>query len=62
MTMVNQPVTFPGTKEEAAANRASHHWYNWDGEILCSECEHKVWHVGANYPCGVEPPRELVDR
>jgi len=60
VTTFNRPVAFTGTDSQRTANRATHHWMNWDGEILCDTCEHKIWHVGADYPCGQEPMRETV--
>jgi hypothetical protein len=59
--VVNRPVKFAGSEQEMLANRASHFWVNFDGEVVCSDCDHKIWHVGASYPCGVEPPRESVE-
>lgn len=61
--IINRPVAFTGTDEERTANRATHRFtVDFDGEVRCLECEHKLWHVGADYPCGVEPERETVDR
>ena len=60
MTTFNRPVAFTGTDEVRTANRQSHRWVTWDEEIYCQTCEHKIWHVGSDYPCGTEPPRESV--
>lgn len=55
---MNAPIPFRGLPDEAAANRASHRWAGDPySEIRCYECDAKPWHVAANYPCGVEPPR-----
>jgi len=62
MTTINRPVAFTGTDQQRTINRSSHYWLDWDGEVLCGECEHKVWHIGADYPCGQEPERETVIR
>lgn len=61
---INRPVAFPGTPEEAEANLRSHQWiFDEPGESpVCALCSHKSWHIGAKYPCGVEPPRETVFR
>ena len=57
---VNRPVAFPGTPEERLENQRTHDW-NWaDDEVRCWRCDSKAWHVAADYPCGVEPPRETV--
>ena len=56
---VNRPVAFPGTREERLANQRTHDW-NWADEVRCWRCDCKAWHVAADYPCGVEPPRETV--
>lgn len=59
---INQPVPFRGTREEAEANYQSHKWWHdpesWD--MMCDHCGSKGWHKAAEYPCGVEPPREDV--
>lgn len=62
MTRINRPVAFPGTAEEAAANYQTHDWIVESPEepLRCAVCDCKFWHVAANYPCGVEPPRETV--
>ena len=61
MTTLNRPVPFAGTEDEARKNFVSHNWRNvGDGEVVCIDCEHKPWHVGASYPCGTEAPRGNV--
>ena len=62
MTTFHRPVPFTGTDTQRLLNRGTHHWMAWDDEILCDNCEHKIWHVGADYPCGQEPQRETVTR
>lgn len=58
---INRPIPFTGTDEERTANRATHRFMaEFDGEIRCIDCEHKIWHTGADYPCGEEPDRETV--
>lgn len=61
MTTINRPVPFDGSTAQRVANRATHLWVlDLDGEIRCSVCDHKPWHVGADYPCGELVPREEV--
>lgn len=62
---VNRPVAFAGSEEEKQANRTTHHFvtYQWgedDFETRCLVCDARPSHVAADYPCGVEPPRETV--
>jgi hypothetical protein len=59
--VVNRPIPFRGTLEEAAANYATHRFLDYDGEQECDVCLSKPWHVAASYPCGQEPPRETVN-
>lgn len=57
MTFVGtSPVAFTGTAEEKAANRATH--YFRDGR--CQDCDCRPFGRVAEYPCGVEPARELT--
>lgn len=58
---VNRPVAFPGTREQADRNHATHDWCTWDDDTRCVNCDSKPWHVAADYPCGEEPPRETVN-
>lgn len=51
-----RPVAFPGTPEQAAANRATH---SWSDDGICVLCEAKPAHTAASYPCGVRVPREV---
>lgn len=61
MTRFNRPVPFSGTPEEINRNFNSHWWGYYDGEERCRECDCKVWHAAAKYPCGATIPREDVD-
>lgn len=61
MPTCNRPVPFVGTAEERAANYATHNWCTWDEETECMECCSKPWHAAASYPCGQEPPREIIE-
>jgi hypothetical protein len=55
---MSAPIPFPGTPEAAQENRLSHNWGQVDEfEFACWSCDAKPWHVAAEYPCGVEPPR-----
>ncbi len=59
MMIVNSPVKFQGSADEAASNRRTHHWVSWEQDETpeCANCCAKTWHAAASYPCGVEPPR-----
>lgn len=59
---INRPVAFSGTEDERKANRATHNFCNFEiGEAAeCSDCCARTYHVAADYPCGVEPEREVV--
>jgi hypothetical protein len=59
--IINRPVRFTGSDEEAAANFRTHYWAGNDPDARCGECDCKPWHAAARYPCGVEPPRETVE-
>lgn len=54
---MNVPQPFDGTPEERMANVQTHHWVADGDEIVCLDCDAKIWHVAASYPCGTEPPR-----
>lgn len=62
---VNRPVEFQGTREEAAANFASHA-FSWSldpdeaGDERCFNCDSRPSYAAASYPCGAEVPRETV--
>lgn len=63
---INRPVAFPGTDEERLANNATHNfitnWYGEDScETRCGDCDCRPSHVAADYPCGTEPPREVIE-
>ena len=47
------PQRFQGTEEQKTANFKTHNWTFEDGR--CSECDSKMWHKAAEYPCGEEP-------
>lgn len=56
---VDRPVPFQGTAAEARANINSHNWGGIDGR--CWWCDSRPSHQAAKYPCGVNPPREVVE-
>lgn len=59
LPLIDRPLPFGGTREEAEANLATHEW-GWCGdELVCFGCDSKPWHAGARYPCGSRPPREV---
>lgn len=61
-TTIDRPIRFTGTEEERQANRATHHFVMTDPEepYECIDCASREYHAAADYPCGVEPPREVV--
>lgn len=59
--IIDRPVRFPGTDEEAEANRNTHKWANDSDSIVCFDCDARLFGEMANYPCGVNPPREVVE-
>jgi hypothetical protein len=60
--LVDQPVPFQGTEAEKIVNRTTHFWTQLDEhEIYCGNCDCKPWHAAADYPCGTEPPRQVVE-
>jgi hypothetical protein len=54
---VSQPIPFPGSDADRAANRASHAFTGGDDD-RCLDCDVKPWHLSASYPCGTDVPRE----
>ena len=66
MPTYNMPAPFPGTPEEAAANRDTH-LFVYDGtpddaDVRCWNCDCRPSHVAASYPCGANVPRITVER
>lgn len=61
LPMLDRPVDFSGTAEEARENRRSHLWRAYDDEVVCTRCDTAIWHVAADYRCGDDPPRELIE-
>lgn len=61
--VIDRPVRFSGSEEQRRANYDSHYWIVEDPEepLRCADCDSKAWHAAASYPCGVEPPREVVE-
>ncbi len=57
MLVPSRPQPFDGTEGQRQSNRATHDFRAFEGQWLCERCEAKPWHVAADYPCGVEPPR-----
>lgn len=61
MTTINSPMRFHGTAEQREANIDSHRWTTFDGEeYRCTFCDCKPWHTAAQWPCGVDVPRQDV--
>lgn len=58
MPILDTPLPWQGTPEEAAANRETHWWLDAGEEPpRCGRCDAAAYHVAADYPCGTEPPR-----
>ena len=61
---LNVPVPFPGTEEECLENLATHDWPARSDfipkETSCRRCKAKVLHKASTYPCGEEPPRQML--
>lgn len=57
MTMINRPAPLTGSEEDLARNYATHVFM----DDRCAMCDCRPWGTVAQYPCGVEPPREDVD-
>lgn len=57
---MNAPIKFQGSEEERLVNRLTHNFVSFDPEepMECMDCCARTYHVAADYPCGVEPPRE----
>lgn len=66
MNVMNVPVPFSGTTDQADVNFSTHDFRTWgyedDMDSRCARCDCKPWHKAAAYPCGQEPPRMLVIR
>lgn len=65
MPIINVPVPFGGTPEEAEANYRTHNFQSWGfgndfGDTRCTKCDSKPWHKAADYPCGTEPQRMVI--
>jgi len=54
--IIDAPVPFPGTAEQAIAN-AYTHVFDDDPDTRCMNCDCRPSHVAASYPFGEEPPR-----
>lgn len=52
----SKPMPFPGTPEQAQANRDSHQFYGYE-EVRCDRCDCRPSHVAASWPCGADVPR-----
>ena len=61
MPEINRPIRFEGTDQQKRQNFNTHRWDGWGDSVrICDKCGSKEWHAAAEYPCGVEPPREIV--
>jgi len=60
--MIDQPKKFDGSEEERLANYESHRFSQVsEDEVVCIDCDVKPWHLCADWPCGFDVPREIVD-
>jgi hypothetical protein len=57
--MIEAPADFPGTDEERRANRATHTFDPDEGR--CYGCDCRQSGRVAQWPCGQEPPRVIID-
>lgn len=57
----DMPEPFKGTKEEMSANYASHSWLAHDSDVFCIRCDCSPGGILADYPCGTDVPRVLVE-
>lgn len=55
---IDRPIRFAGTQAEADANFNTHYFDSEYGR--CYDCDSRPTHAAAEYPCGTEPPREIV--
>lgn len=60
VTTLDRPRDFDGTLEEIRENRETHRWAAYDDEVVCARCDASNWSVAADYPCGIDPPREII--
>jgi hypothetical protein len=56
--LVDQPMRFPGTREEVLANLATH-WFDYQYDRCCG-CDCRPWGALAEWPCGADVPRVLA--
>lgn len=56
----DRPVPFNGSPEQARINFNSHNWARVGDLEGCLDCDCKPWYATSQYPCGFEPPREIV--
>ncbi len=61
MLIPSRPQPFTGDEDERLANRQSHRWGAFDGQIQCAYCDCKPFHESAEWPCGVNPPRIPIE-
>ena len=57
--MMDVPIPFPGTRDQAMANHRSHIWTRDD---RCGECEVRAGSTSSFYRCGASIPRMKVKR
>ena len=51
------PVPFPGTRREQTRNLMSH---DFGPDSKCFDCDCRFGSLTSSYPCGTNPPRQLV--
>lgn len=59
-----RPVEFKGTRDDLAANWATHCFISFDPEegARCGSCDSREWSTSAGWPCGFDVPREAFYR
>lgn len=60
MSIINQPLPFPGSDSEGEANYDSHRWVSEGGDVCCIDCDVKPHHTSADWPCRINIPRTVM--
>lgn len=59
MLNLGVPQPWPGSDEERQANRLTHR-FSGGSDGRCWRCDCRPGHLAADWPCGVEPQRDLL--
>lgn len=55
--LINRPIPFP-VEAEVTENLLTHRFDSYSGR--CFECDCRISHTAATWPCGADVPRETV--